>query len=259
MSISGIREGVPWAHSWEVRYPWGQDRPGFESRLCHFLRSDSDPCSPPWRHGEKAQGQGRGGSHSNPRHVLGWLRMARLPWWALGSGRHWTGRTHPDLGRERLQGQNPAQQLARTRDKWLLSKPVQLSPSLEQQWQVFWKMIIRVILPFNDIYGARTLGQVGGGAKHFHLSHLSLIIVPKADTIIPIVPGKKQRQKEGSGTYQMPCPPVSALLASSHLQDRFYSPNGPESPELRVLGRKAGPGAGEAASPSHSAYLPGSW
>lgn len=162
LSLASER-GVPWAHSWEVRYPWGQDRPGFESRLCHFLRSDSDPCSPPWRHGEKAQGQGRGGSHSNPRHVLGWLRMARLPWWALGSGRHWTGRTHPDLGRERLQGQNPAQQLARTRDKWLLSKPVQLSPSLEQQWQVFWKMIIRVILPFNDIYGARTLGQVGGG------------------------------------------------------------------------------------------------
>lgn len=69
------------------------------------------------------------------------------------------------------------------------------------------------------------------GAKHFYLSHLSLI-VPEADTITPIVLGKKQRQKEGSGTYEMPCPPVSALLASSHLQDRFYSPNSPESPEL---------------------------
>lgn len=54
-------------------------------------------------------------------------------------------------------------------------------------------------------------------AKHFHFSHLSFILVPEAGTIIAIAPGKKQRQRESSGTYECRAGLSLTWLASSQL------------------------------------------
>ena len=43
----GIRERVPWAHSWISCFTWERGRPGFESCLCHFLWGDTEPQTPP--------------------------------------------------------------------------------------------------------------------------------------------------------------------------------------------------------------------